>query len=280
MPSYPRLVEEIRTATPSDVPAIAALYGSLSSESARMRFSCALPEGMAEQVAALRADSFAVVAVDAAGRVVGEARACCADDGDPELALTIADEHQGHGLGAVLLDALRAEALDHGFDRLTAMVRTDNTPMIRLLQKVGCVIVEPVRDAVVMFEVGTDELMPGWPARDGRARVLVESGSLFDDDATERLRAAGYDVRRCLVARSGVRSCPLVSLGRCRVAEEADLVACLMPRSEFEATAVAATHEAEHRLAATSMAEWRQAVADLVLAPAESTAEGRPTESV
>ncbi len=253
-------MDEIRAATHADVPAIAQLYRSLSAESARMRFSCALPDSRVEEIAELGPGVFAVVGVHG-DRVVGEAR-WCADGAAPEFAVTVADDHQGYGLGPRLLHALRTAARERGIERLTAVVRTDNVPMVRLLQKTGCVIVEPVRDAVVVFEVATDELMPTWGPRDGRPRVLVESGSMFDDDATEVLRSAGYDVRKCFVARRG-RPCPLVRLGRCRLAEGADVVACLVPHSA-EADAIAAQHEAAHRLGATSMADWRRAVPDLV----------------
>jgi RimJ/RimL family protein N-acetyltransferase len=264
-------MEQIRPATAADAPAIAALYRSLSPESSLMRFSGRLPEGAADEVAALGPGSLALLAEED-GRLVGEAR-YCVSAGVPELAMTIADGHQGHGLGRRLLDALREAAQAHGFDRMTAVVRTDNPRMIRLLQRVGCVIVEPVRDAVVVFEIGTDELMPSWPAG-SRPRVLVESGSLFDDAATEELRAAGYDVRRCLVGRGG-RSCPLVRLGRCRLAEEADVVACLVPTGE--GPQIAARHAAAQHLAAGSMPEWRHAVPGLV--EAARRAEDRPLRS-
>ncbi len=250
-------MEQIRIATEADVPAIAGLYRSLSLYSARMRFSGTLPDSVADEVAALGPGAFALVAEED-DRLVAEARYCLSA-GVPELALTIADGHQGRGLGHRLLDALREAARAHGFDRMTAVVRTDNLRMIRLLQVVGCLIVEPVRDAVVIFEVATDELMPSWPADQGRPRVLVESSSLFDDDATVQLRAAGYDVRRCLVGGAG-RTCPLVRLGRCRTAEEADEVACLLPAGVGEGDAIAAHHRAAGHLVAASAPEWRRAV--------------------
>jgi GNAT superfamily N-acetyltransferase len=255
-------VDEIRPATALDVPAIAALYRSLSPHSARMRFSCPLPEERVVSTAALGPDVFGVVGLHG-DRVVGEARCCCGDE-VPEMAVTVADDHQGFGLGPRLLRALRTAARDRGFERLSAVVRTDNRDMIRVLQKIGCVIVEPVRDGVVIFEIATDELMPGWGEPDGRRRVLVESSTLFDDAATEELREAGYDVRRCFVGRKGTRPCPLLRLGRCRLAEGADVVACLLPQADEEGRAIAARHAAGHRLGATSMAGWRGAVPDLL----------------
>jgi hypothetical protein len=254
-------VDEIRTATPADVPAIAALYRSLSPESTLMRFSCALPSPKVDRIAALGPGVHSVIGLHG-DRVAGEAR-WCTDGGPPEIAVTVADDHQGYGLGARLLQALRAAARERGFERLAAMVRTDNVAMIRLLQKIGCVIVEPVRDGVVMFEIAADDLMPSWGPPDGRPRVLVETTCMFDDEPTQRLRAAGYDVRKCFVGRRG-RPCPLVRLGRCRLAEGADGVACLVPHSNAESDEITARHEEAHRLVAASQAAWRRAVPGLV----------------
>lgn len=228
-----------------------------------MRFYSALPDSSVDEVAALKPDMFGVVGLHA-GRVVGEARCCCGAGGIPEFAVTVADDHQGFGLGPRLLWALRTTARERGHERMTAVVRRDNTPMVRLLSKVGCAIVEPVQDGVVIFEVATDDYMPGWGPPDGRRRALVESGTSFDDDATEQLRSAGYDVHRCLVPRRGSRPCPLVRLGRCRLAEEADVVACLLPHDDDETRAIVAEHEAAGRLRATSAAEWRRVVPALV----------------
>ncbi len=276
--AYVRSVDVIREATAADVPAIAALYRSLSPESTLMRFSGAPPSAKIDRIAALRRGMYSVIGLHG-DRVAGEARWCADGGPPPEIAVTVADDHQGYGLGARLLQALRTAARERGFDRLSAMVRTDNLAMIRLLQKIGCVVVEPVQDGVVMFEIGSDDLMPPWGPPDGRRRVLVESRALFDDEATERLRASGFDVRRCLVGRAGRRFCPLVSLGRCRAAEGADVVACLLPSGEFEAAAIAASHESAHRLAATSMPEWRRAVPGLIAEDPSHENEGRPTES-
>ena len=247
----------IRPATAADVPAITALYRSLSPASTMMRFSSSrLLEETLRRVAALQPGDFALLGEDA-GRVVAEARWCRTGD-VPELALTVADDYQHLGLGPALLNRLRAAAQRRGIHALAAMVRTDNAEMIRLLLHVGCVLVEPVRDATAEFEVGTDELMPAWPDRHDRLRVLVESQSLFDDDGTVAARAAGADVRKCLVGGAGGRECPLLALGHCRLAEGADVVACLV-RDPAAKDALAAAHRAADRRVVTTVPEWRQA---------------------
>lgn len=252
----------MRLATPADVPAIADLYRSLSADSARMRFSSIVPADSADGLAALTPGARAFV-VEVAGHVVAEGRYLPAG-GTYEFSLTVADAYQRLGFGPRLLNRLREDAREQGIGSLRAMVRVDNTSMLRLLMRVGCAVVDPVQDGVVIVDVATDELMPAWPAPDKRKRVLIESHGLWDDRATTALRAAGFDVRRCLLGRQTVRPCPLLTQGSCRLAEGADIVACLLPGSETQTADIAQRHKEAHRLAATSMREWEQAAQELM----------------
>jgi len=72
---------------------------------------------------------------------------------------------------------------------------------------------------------------PGeWPARTGRARVLIEHpdrAALWAE--AEIIREAGYDVAVCtgpVEAADGVaaEACPLLVQGRCSLVDEADVV--------------------------------------------------------
>ena len=63
---------------------------------------------------------------------------------------------------------------------------------------------------------------------------------------TTALRSAGYDVRQCGGPTSGRREpCPLLSGGRCRLADEADNIVCLLPESDEQSRAVLAAHVAD-----------------------------------
>lgn len=70
------------------------------------------------------------------GHVVGEARYVLWG-GEHELAVTVADHHQGQGLGGLLIDRLRTEAHERGVTSLRAVVQADNAAMLRLLEKRG-----------------------------------------------------------------------------------------------------------------------------------------------
>lgn len=73
--------------------------------------------------------------IDAGG--VGVAR-YIRDAHDPEMAevaVTVVDDWQGRGLGGALLHRLSERALQEGVRRFTALVSTDNSAMIAVLQR-------------------------------------------------------------------------------------------------------------------------------------------------
>ena len=246
----------LRLAGPDDTPAITALYLGLSSESFYRRFYTARPAPeLVAQFAGLGSGTVCLVASAPAepGGLVAEARYMPTAPGTAELALTVRDGYQGAGLGRLLLDALVERAHAGGLDRLRAVVLLENTPMLRLLQRYGWVLADPIEDfSVACLEISAIGGMPGWPAGSAGRRVLVERRSWFDDRQVAALRSAGQDIRQCTgpLRRVG-RTCPLVTSGRCRLAEEADVIVSLLPAGEPDCAAVLAAHRRlwPHRLA-------------------------------
>jgi RimJ/RimL family protein N-acetyltransferase len=237
----------LRLAGPADVPAITRLYLELSSESFYRRFYSARPSPqLVAQFASLRSGIVCLVAAppgDPDG-LVAEARYLPIAPGTAELALTVRHDYQGAGLGQQLLDALVERAHEDRVDRLRAVVLLENTPMLRLLQRYGWVLAAPVEDfSVAYLEISAIGGMPGWPVDGAGRRVLVERRAWFDDQQVAALRSAGRDVRQCTgpLHRVG-RTCPLVTLGRCRLAEGADVIVSLLPVGEPDCAAVLAAH--------------------------------------
>jgi GNAT superfamily N-acetyltransferase len=246
----------LRPAGPGDVPAIAGLFLDLSPESFYRRFNTDRPAPeLVVQLASFGSNAACLVAAAPSdpGRVVAEARYVAIAAGTAELALTVADSYQGVGLGHILLDALVERAHEDGLERLRAVVLLANTPMLRLLQSFGWVLAAPTEDFSVAFlEISAVGGMPGWPAGSAGRRVLVERRSWFDDQQVAALRAAGDDVRQCSGPRGETgRVCPLVTVGYCRLAEEADLIVSRLPGDEPDCTAVLAAHRRRwpHRVA-------------------------------
>jgi GNAT superfamily N-acetyltransferase len=245
----------LRLAGPADVPAITRLYQDLSPESFQRRFHGGrLAPSLLARLASLDVGAVCVVAAPPAdpGRLAAEARYVGTGSGTAELALTVSDAYQGAGLGRRLLEALVQRAREDGLERLRAVVLLDNAAMLRLLQRYGWVLAAPVEEfSVACLEISVTGGMPGWPAGSAGRRVLVERRGWFDDQQVAALRSAGNDVRRCPGPLQQVRDCPLVSSGRCRLAEQADLVVSLLPADEPDCAAVLAAHRRRwpHRLA-------------------------------
>jgi GNAT superfamily N-acetyltransferase len=246
----------LRPAGPGDVPAITELYLGLSPESFYRRFNTDRPApALVARLATVGTgdDCLVAAAPSDPGRLVAEARYVPIGPRTAELALTVADGYQGAGLGRVLLGALVERARAEGLERLRAVVLLANTPMLRLLQHYGWVLAASTEDFSVAFlEISTAGGMPGWPAGSAGRRVLVERRSWFDDRQVAALRTAGNDVRQCTGPRRETgRACPLITSGRCRLAEQADLIVSLLPGDEPDCTAVLAAHRRRwpHRIA-------------------------------
>jgi RimJ/RimL family protein N-acetyltransferase len=71
------------------------------------------------------------------GMPAGVARSIRVAPDTAEIAFEVADVHQGHGLGTVLLDTVTTVAATHGVRRVRASVLPANAPSLRLLARLG-----------------------------------------------------------------------------------------------------------------------------------------------
>ena len=143
-----------------------------------------------------------------------------------------------------MLSALIDHAQASGLDRLSAVVSMTNDTMLHLLTRHGSALTEPADESfVVSLEISATGGMPGWPKTSGR-RILVERRGWWDDQRVADLRAEGNDVRQCTGPdpRTLDRTCALVEEGRCRLAEEADLIVSLLPADDADCAAVTEAH--------------------------------------
>ena len=161
----------IRQVRGTDAPLLADGFARLSARSRRMRF---LGTKTTLSAAELRyftdVDHYDHEALGAlspvGGRGAGIAR-YIRDSDDPraaEIAVTIADDWQGRGLGAELLARLSDRARQAGIDRFTATVSADNAAMTRLLWKMGAELTGRSR-GTVDYEVAlepVDEYSLDW----------------------------------------------------------------------------------------------------------------------
>lgn len=136
----------LRPIRPADKAKLAEGMKRLSPESRRRRFFAAketLSDGSLAYLTELDyVDHFAWVAVasDEPGQpIVGVGRYIRSpgEIEQAELALTVQDDHQGKGLGSLLLDALVVAADVNGVERFVALVLNDNVPMCKMLRRAG-----------------------------------------------------------------------------------------------------------------------------------------------
>ena len=173
----------LRPIAPEDKLLLAASFERLSEESRYRRFLTTKDALSAAELDYLvdvdHSDHEAIIAVDpSSGEGLGVARYIrSADDAEvAEVAVTVADDWQGRGLGRALLDRLTYRARREGVRRFSAVVQSDNRASLGLLEGVG--------DTRRRFDTGTVELVVELPPKRGigarlaRALRAAAAGSL------------------------------------------------------------------------------------------------------
>jgi RimJ/RimL family protein N-acetyltransferase len=133
----------VRPISPDDREAFSTWFGRLSPESRRRRFHGPKPRLSGRELTYLtevdHSSHTALLAVDGAGELVGEARYAATEPGgrNADLAITVADGWQGRGLGSRLAARLVRVARANGIARLTALTLADNVAAQRLLRRLG-----------------------------------------------------------------------------------------------------------------------------------------------
>jgi GNAT superfamily N-acetyltransferase len=122
----------VRAAVALDEPALRTFLKGLSSEARRLRFftGAADLDCAARLAAATGAGRYGLIAHDHTGLPVGHAIYIQLDETRAEVAVEVADELYGRGLGTILIARLAAVAEDHGITRLVAEVLPENHAML------------------------------------------------------------------------------------------------------------------------------------------------------
>jgi acyl-CoA synthetase (NDP forming)/GNAT superfamily N-acetyltransferase len=92
--------------------------------------------------------------------------------GDPvesaEVAFVARDEHQGRGLGSILLEHLAAAARENGVRRFEAEVLVENHGMVRVFRQAGYQVSRAFADGVLHLEFDVDPTERSLAVRDSR----------------------------------------------------------------------------------------------------------------
>jgi GNAT superfamily N-acetyltransferase len=171
----------VRFVEPRDAEALQNYFRSLSVGSRYNRLMGAaseLPRTQLEKFVHVGdGDSFSVVAtlkVDAADTIVGEARyAFDPDFSGFELALSVDDGWQGHGIGTALLANLECRAAAFGAERLFGDTLRSNAAMLHLARKSGYAFVPVPGDwKQVRFEKRLDVAPQDIPCANWRLAAM------------------------------------------------------------------------------------------------------------
>lgn len=167
----------VRPITPDDADLLVDFFERLGPESRYYRFfrvkTSLPPEEVAYFTTVDYATRMALVALYD-GRMVGVARY----DSSPEhpdraeVAFSVSDEMQGHGIGTSLLQLLTAYARDHGITGFRAFVLPENVQMMRVFRNSGYELKRTVEDGIftVDFPVAyTDDARSAAEERERRA---------------------------------------------------------------------------------------------------------------
>lgn len=238
---------EVRSTTAADAERILALYETLSVGDRHRRFFGAFRPHIdwCRTWADVASDGgFGVIAIvhrdGAPEEVAGEAGYAIRDDGDGDLAVTVAPDWRGW-LGAYLLDVLVRHAAAAGLANLQAEVLLENGPMLSLLRRRGPVAMAH-DSGVVRLSIGTSGPVPTWPPGEDRPRVLVEvAGRRWGGEPAAE--AAGVATAMCAgpAVRDG-HQCPVLDGGRCPLADGADAIIVLLDPDDDRTAALVRAH--------------------------------------
>jgi acyl-CoA synthetase (NDP forming)/ribosomal protein S18 acetylase RimI-like enzyme len=189
-PGYPRHWEadvvasdggivHLRPILPGDADALVRFHETLSERTRYLRFFGPYPRISAK-------DLIRFTTVDHRARVaficllgdeiiaVGRYEGLPGDGGDrahptsAEVAFVARDEHQGRGLGSILLEHLAAAARENGLRRFEAEVLVENQQMVRVFRQAGYQVSRAFADGVLHLEFDIDPTERSLAVRDSR----------------------------------------------------------------------------------------------------------------
>jgi acyl-CoA synthetase (NDP forming)/GNAT superfamily N-acetyltransferase len=169
-------IVRIRSAQQGDVDALRAMYAKLSPDTLYLRFFTVSPGLAGEDVERLTRtadDEHHSLVAEIRGEIVGVATYERLDDpATAEAAFLVDDEHQGRGVGMLLLEHLATVATAHGIGTFVAETLPANARMLHVFSDAGFPVSTSLHDGVVQVEVPLrfdEEFRLAVDAREARA---------------------------------------------------------------------------------------------------------------
>ncbi|GAB7006667.1 bifunctional GNAT family N-acetyltransferase/acetate--CoA ligase family protein [Nocardioides sp. AN3] len=164
-------IASIRPVAGSDRAGLIALHDEAGEESIRLRFFTAgRTSGHRYVEHVLDATDDAVIGLVAvmSGRIVGLVTAERIGTDAAEVAMLIAEEEHGHGLGSLLLEHVAAACRSQGIHRFVAEVLADNDAMLRVFRDAGFDLTRRTDRGEVTIEMSTEATARAIEAADAR----------------------------------------------------------------------------------------------------------------
>jgi acyl-CoA synthetase (NDP forming)/RimJ/RimL family protein N-acetyltransferase len=142
----------LRPITPDDGTRLRHFHSTLSARTVYYRFFSAYPRLTDRDVTRFtEVDHVNRVALVAtmANDIIGVARYDRLNPHEAEVAFVVQDEHQGRGLGSVMLEHLAAAARERGIVRFIAEVLPENTRMLHVFEQAGYLPERDYRDGSI-----------------------------------------------------------------------------------------------------------------------------------
>lgn len=166
----------IRPITPDDGEALLDFHSRLSPETTYYRYFSPHPELSTREVERFTHvdhDTRVALVGELLGKIVAVGRYDRLDDTNvAEVAFVVADDHQGRGLGTLLLEQLAAAARERGINRFVADTLPDNRRMIQVFRDAGFDVSQRFEEGAVRVELAiepTERSRAAIEAREHRA---------------------------------------------------------------------------------------------------------------
>jgi acetyl coenzyme A synthetase (ADP forming)-like protein len=201
----------VRPIEAADGPALMAFHGRLSADTVYSRFFSVKPtlsEAEVERFTHVDHDARVALVAELGDRLVGVARYDrTTNDREAEVAFVVTDEHQGRGIGTVLLEHLAAAARERGITRFVAQTLPGNRRMLDVFGAAGFDERSRYGDDVVHVELAiepTDTARAASFEREHRAESrsvarLLTPASVAVIGASRNLATVGHQVLRNLL---------------------------------------------------------------------------------
>jgi acyl-CoA synthetase (NDP forming)/GNAT superfamily N-acetyltransferase len=149
----------IRPIQPEDHDVFVEFYSRVSDQSKYFRFFSPMPRLSERDLARfLNVDHVDRVAfvLTLQGRIIAVGRYDVVRPGEAEVAFLVEDQHQGRGIGQLLLEHLAQAGRERGVDRFVADVLPDNARMIQTFRDAGYRVVSEYDEGVLQLEFSID----------------------------------------------------------------------------------------------------------------------------